>query len=599
MECFGCVIIVDDGIPEQLGGALLMSQRKRVVNNRRPKVIPMRLDATFFFERAVQSLDRYHYDKALKYFRRAVEYEPENPVNHCNMAGILSEMGRYEESNVILHSVLEQIDPAMTECHYYLANNFANMELYEAAEEALVRYLENDLEGQFLDEADELLDLLNYELNRPTKLVTIKSKENIYAHDKARELLEAGLFSEAVKMLEEIIQRDPEFLAARNNLGLAYYYMGLFEKSVTTITEVLDAEPGNLHALCNLAIFYQHSNQDGPLKALITQLNKTVPFHPEHVFKMATTLGIVGEHREAYRHFRRLLRTGELAGEPSLHHFAAVAATNLMRYDEAHKHWKQAEQLDSESPVPTFHLRRLEKVRTGEENPPTHYHYHLPFEEQFKQWEHNPGQVTEALRREPLIRSSFFWALRHGDRHTKVQVIQALGLVADEEVIEALKAFLIDMDEDDELKRVAVLVLRSIGVQDSLTVTFGGRTLTLEARRRSAKLPIWDSAWQSVLEQALEGMSGRYDVVQQHDMMTLWVDYLSRVYPEVPKLHKSKGWAAALEYWTAKMHRRTVTYTDLVSRYGVSQASISRYANRIDEACGIREKLDLTTSSFH
>lgn len=576
-----------------------MSQRKRAAKNRRPKVIPIRLDATFFFERAVQSLDRYHYDKALKYFRRAVEFEPENPVNHCNMAGILSEMGRYEESNDILRSVLDRIDPAMTECYYYLANNYANMELYEAAEEALVRYLENDLDGQFLDEADELLDLLKFELNRPTKLSTIKSKENVFAHDKARELLEAGRFADAVKILEGIIAKEPSFLAARNNLGLAYYYMGLFEKSVVTITEVLESEPGNLHALCNLAIFYQHSNQDRPLRALVDRLNKTVPFHPEHVFKMATTLGIVGEHKEAYRHFLRLLRTGELSGEPSLHHFAAVAAANLKRYGEAEKHWRQAEKLDAGSPVPLYYLRKLDKVRTGEERPPSHYHYHLPFEEQFRQWENNPGLVAEALKREPLIRSSFFWALRHGDRRTKVQVIQALGLIADEEVIEALKAFLIDADEEDELKRVAVLVLRSIGVQESLAVTFGGRTLTLEARRKSARLPVWDSAWQAVLEHALAGMSGRYDVVQQHDMMTLWVDYLSRVYPEVPKLHKSMGWAAALEYWTAKMHRRTVTYADLVNRYGVSQASISRYANRIDEACGIREKLDLTTPSFH
>ncbi|MFC4303938.1 tetratricopeptide repeat protein [Cohnella boryungensis] len=576
-----------------------MSQRKRAAKNQRPKVIPIRLDATFFFERAVQSLDRYHYDKALKYFRRAVEYEPENPVNHCNMAGILSEMGRYEESNVILRSVLDQIDPAMTECYYYLANNYANMELFEAAEDALVRYLENDVEGQFLEESDELLDLLNYELNRPTKLATIKAKENIYAHDKARELLEAGRFAEAVKMLEEIIARKPDFLAARNNLGLAYYYMGLFEKSVATISEVLATEPGNLHALCNLAIFYQHSNQRELLDSLVRKLNKTVPFHPEHVFKMATTLGIVGQHREAYRHFHRLLRTGELIDEPSLHHFAAIASVNLQRYEEARKHWQQAERMDPQSPVPPYFLKRLDLVRQGTESPPTHYHYHLPFEEQFKRWENSPAQVTEALKGDPLIRSSFFWALRHGDRRTKVQVIQALGLVADEEVIEALKSFLIDPDEEDELKRVAVLVLRSIGMQDALTVMFSGRTITLEARRKSARLPVWDSAWQTVLEHALEGMSGRYDVVQQHDMMTLWVDYLSRVYPEVPKLHKSTGWAAALEYWTAKMHRRTVTYADLVNRYGVSQASISRYANRIDEACGIREKLDLTRPSFH
>lgn len=576
-----------------------MKQRKRAADNksRRPKVITMRLDATFFFERAVQSLDRFHYDKALKYFRRAVEYEPENPVNHCNMAGILSEMGRYEESNAILRSVLNQIDPAMTECYYYLANNYANMELYEAAEEALVSYLEKDTEGQFLDEADELLELLSYELNRPAKISTIKSKENVFAHDKARELLESGRFAEAVKILEAIIERQPDFLAARNNLGLAYYYMGLFDKSVRTISEVLEAEPGNLHALCNLAIFYQHTNRETALRSLMEKLRKTVPFHPEHVFKLATTLGIVGEHNEAYRHFRRLLKT-ELSNEPSLHHFAAVAAVNLGMFDEAERHWRQAGKLDAESEVPPYYLRKLEQYRLGEEAPPVHYHYHLPFEEQFRRWEKSPELVSEALKRDPLIRSSFFWALRHGDRRTKVQVIQALGLVADEEVIEALKAFLIDADEEDELKRVAVLVLRSIGVQDALVVTFSGRTLTLEARRKSAKLPVWDSAWQAVLEQALEKMTGRYDVVQQHDMMTLWVDYLSRVYPEVPKLHRASGWAAALEYWTAKMHRKSITYADLVSRYGASQASISRYTNRIDEACGIREKLDLTTPVF-
>lgn len=576
-----------------------MNQRKRAANksNRRPKVISMRLDATFFFERAVQSLDRYHYDKALKYFRRAVEYEPENPVNHCNMAGILSEMGRYEESNDILRSVLDRIDPAMTECYYYLANNYANMELYEAAEEALVSYLENDEEGQFLEEADELLDLLGYELNRPTKITTIKSKENMFAHDKARELLEAGRFAEAVKMLEEIIEREPDFLAARNNLGLAYYYMGLFDKSVQTISGVLEVEPGNLHALCNLAIFYQHANRESDLDALLETLRKTIPFHPEHVFKLATTLGIVGEHREAYRHFCRLLRT-DLSTEPSLHHFAAVAAVNLGYYDRAERYWLQAERLDPDSEVLGYYLKKLERMRNGEESSPAHYHYHLPFEEQFRRWESNPGLVSEALKGDPLIRSSFFWALRHGDRRTKVQVIQALGLVADHEVIEALKAFLIDPEEEDELKRVAVLVLRSIGVQDTLEVTFSGRSVTLEARRKSGRLPVWDSAWQAVLEQALGQMSGRYDVVQQHDMMTLWVDFLSRVYPEVPKLHRSAGWAAALEYWTAKMHRRSITYAELVSRYGASQASISRYANRIDEACGIREKLDLTTPVF-
>src|SRR6185437_6364197 len=111
-----------------IGGALLMKEKKMLPESHRKKIIPIQLDATFFFERAVRSLDRFHYDKALKYFRRAVEYEPDNPVNHCNMAGILSEMGQYEESNKILTHILTELEPSMTECHFYKANNYANME---------------------------------------------------------------------------------------------------------------------------------------------------------------------------------------------------------------------------------------------------------------------------------------------------------------------------------------------------------------------------------------------------------------------------------------------------------------------------------------
>lgn len=113
------------------------------------KVIPIQMDANFFFERAVRSLDRHRYDKALKYFRKAVEYEPENPVNHCNMAGILSEMGDYEGSNAVLAHILEHVDATMTECYFYMANNYANMENFEEAERALVTYLEEDPAGQF------------------------------------------------------------------------------------------------------------------------------------------------------------------------------------------------------------------------------------------------------------------------------------------------------------------------------------------------------------------------------------------------------------------------------------------------------------------
>lgn len=575
-----------------------MTGNNRIAAEQHTKIIPIQWDATFFFERAVRSLDRFHYDKALKYFRRAVEYEPDNPVNHCNMAGILSEMGNYEESNEILRMIVTELDPTMTECHFYMANNYANMEQYESAENALVRYLEEDEEGQFLDEAEEMMELLQYELDRPARLTSIKSREGMYEHDQARTLLEEGKFTEAVRLLESIIEQQPDFLAARNNLALAYYYMGLFDQAMETIHDVLELDEGNLHALCNLAIFYQHAGDQEQLKPLVELLCKTAPFHQEHVFKLATTMGILGEHDAAYRHFIRLLHDSELHRDPCLYHYAAVAASNTGRLAEAERLWKQAMKLDSASGIPQYYMEQLELVRLGQQTGPLSYHYHLPFEEQFKLWERSSDGIPDHMKSDPLVRSSFFWALRHGDQHTKLQVIQALGMIGDSEVKDVLRAFLMEHDEDDYLKRIAIFVLRTMGVQEPLHVVLDGREAIIDPNRVPSRLPVWEDKWQAVIEAALIRMNKQYDLVQQHDLMTLWVEFLSRLYPNTPKLTKPEGWAAALEYLTAKMHRRETSYHEVSLRYGVSITTVSKNVKTIDEVCGIKEKMKSISSVF-
>jgi tetratricopeptide (TPR) repeat protein len=576
-----------------------MEKKKRVsAARKKPNVIDIKMDAAFFFERAVQSLDRYHYDKALKYFRRAVEYEPENPVNHCNLAGVLSEMGKYEESNRMLQHVLDDIDPTMTECHFYMANNYANLESYEKAEQSLVRYLEEDSAGQFLEEAEEMMEFLSYELGRPVQPASIKAREGYYEHDRARALLEEGKFAEAVRLLEKLLKMHPDFTAARNNLALAYYYMGHFEKSMSTIHEVLEQEPGNLHAMCNLAIFHQHFSNKRELNDLLSVLLKMFPYHADHVFKLATTMGILGEHEKAYQLFRRLLKSGEVGLEPSLYHYTAVAAANIGRYDEAQKLWRQAGKADPDSNIPAFYLGQLEVLRQGGKSQPLSYHYHLPFEEQFRVLEKSQMGIPDHLKKDPLVRSSFFWALRHGDADTKLQVIQAFGLIGDNEVKEALRDFIQDPNEDDYLKKVAVFVLRTIGVRDPLQATLDGQSLMLQASPYSPKLPRWESKWQSVMDTALQTMNKRYDMIQQHDLETLWVEFLTRMYPTVPKITKVEGWAAALEYLIAKMHRRAISYYEVAGRYNVGVTTVSKNVKIIDDACKLKEKMDAIFPKF-
>ncbi len=560
------------------------------------KVIPIHMDANFFFERAVRSLDRLQHDKALKYFRKAVEYEPENPVNHCNMAGILSEMGDYEGSNAVLTNILEHVDASMTECYFYMANNYANMEHFEEAERALIKYLEEDPAGQFLDEAEEMMELFQYELERPVKLSRIRSREGMVEHEEARALMEEGKFSQAAELLERIVEEHPDFLAARNNLALAYYYMGLFRKAKATIGEVLELEQGNIHGLCNLAIFYQHEGDTTSLNPLLALLEITVPFHQEHVFKLATTMGILGKHESAYGHFRRLLKDEEVNGDPSLYHYTAVAAFNSGRYKEAQRYWRQVHKLDPASDIPRFYLAQLEELDLAGTQIELSYHYHLPFEEQLKRWEQNESELCEEIKTNPLIRSSFYWALRYGDKGTKLQVIRALGWIADEEVRETLEAFLKEPDEAAELKREAMRILQDMGPEGSsqavLEVSVASSVPMIAETQSAYDYHTGGDSLQAVVDQAFLHMDDQKDREQKMHLQNLWTQFLGKLHPDTPMIRHTEGWSAALEYLTSKQHGGSLTYQDVAQRYGVSVSTVSRYAKRIDSVCSLKEEKD-------
>lgn len=576
-----------------------MNNNKKVVQGKDRKVISIQMDTTFFFERAVQSLDKFHYEKALKYFRKAMEFEPHNPINHCNMAGIYSEIGNYEESNRILKYVLEHIDARMTECYFYMANNYANMEQYEQAVTAITQYLEQDEDGHYLAEAEDMLQLLSYELGRTIRPREIKCKAGYYEHEMAREMLEDGRFAEASRLLEKVTQRHPDFLAAHNNLALAYYYKGQIEKSVQVIKQVLEADQGNLHALCNLAIFYQHAGEKEQLEALLKMLSKTHPFHVELVYKLAMTLGILGEDEAAYVQFKRLIKQVDFELEPSVYHYAAVSSFNSGRYQEAAKLWGMVQRLDPDSQIAKFYLSELAQLSQATEDVKISYQYHLPFENQFREFEQSLTDISRDVSCNPLIRSSFVWALHHANHDTKLQVIQVLGMIGDEEVEAILRDFLLKRSEDDYLKKVAIFALRTMGAADPLHMVLqDGKEVAIYSSHLSPDLPVWKEKWQRIMDISLQHMDQDYDMIQQHDLQTLWLEFLSKTYPHVPRIHKEHGWSAALEYLTAKMHRRQISLQEVAVKYNVSISTVRKNIKAIDAACGLREKMNAIFPKF-
>lgn len=546
-------------------------------------VISVYFDAEFFFERGLRYFGRYDFPKALKHFRKSVEVDPHNSKYLVHLAAVYTELGNYEESNRILTCIVDNIDYRFTDCYYYMANNYAHIGDFDQAERFAQLYIQESHDGIYVEEAEELLDFIYFELDH-TPREPDEEHQLIGQHEKARIALEQGKFVKATRILEEMVEEYPHFLAARNNLALSYYYLGHFDQALQVIEEILERDQANLHALCNLAVFLFHKEKQDEANELIAGLKKVYPFHPEHQYKLATTLGILGEDERASELFITLLKRG-LFDDLSLYHYIAVSSYNTGNFERAIEYWSKLKTYHPDSEIADYYLnvaQDQEIIHSAKRLP---YHYQLPFDVQLKKmdWFVN-GKMPKNLMRDPLIRSSLFWSLRYGDRDTKLQVLQSFELLADEEVEEALRQFILEPDEDNYIKKVAIFVLKQIGAKTPYRAYLHGRLLEIDQETIEEGFPRWMSNWKKVSQCLREHMGGEYDLLEHQEAQSIWANFLEEAQPCMPQIRKAEGWAAAVEYFMLIRQKKKVSKAEIAQRYAVSVQTLTKNLRILQQA---------------
>lgn len=309
-------------------------------------IVPFTLTSEYYFAKGLKSYQKQEYHKAKRYLERAEMLEPDEPMISFQLGIVLTEAGEFKESNQIFLKVLEESDGNMTECHYFLANNYAHLGLFKEAYQHATAYLEYDEDGVFSEDTEDLLDLLRLEDG--------EIEEELYEHDEliikqehARELLETGQFEEAVESLQAIVKEYPEYWSAHNNLALANFYLGKEKKADDILNEVLEKNPGNLHALCNKLVFAYYSMDYPAVRHYKDMLVKVKPMLVEQKFKLGATLALVGEHDTAYSLLKHLHKQG-IEGEGPFYYWLCQSAYYSGREQEARKYWNKVLQYDPE-----------------------------------------------------------------------------------------------------------------------------------------------------------------------------------------------------------------------------------------------------------
>jgi tetratricopeptide (TPR) repeat protein len=136
---------------------------RKSMNKRKPiDLVSLRNDPEFYFKIGQKYVKKKSLGTALRFINRAVDIEPYNADYQFNFACLLAELKQPGKSNDILLSILKNIDPKLTECYFGIGCNYFDLADFIKAREYFEKYVYFDPDGQFIDEAYDILNYLQF-----------------------------------------------------------------------------------------------------------------------------------------------------------------------------------------------------------------------------------------------------------------------------------------------------------------------------------------------------------------------------------------------------------------------------------------------------
>ncbi|MBA2175626.1 tetratricopeptide repeat protein [Halobacillus locisalis] len=272
-------------------------------------IIPFVPTGHFYFTHGIQAFKKRRFQAAVKWLKKAVESDPEEPLYACQLSVIYTELGSYHAANQVLTDVLAKFGKEYVDCYYLMANNYAHLGLLNDAKKYAETYLDQPGDGEFKEAAEQLLAMLE-------SLDEDDGDDDEWAFDDEDDLLiyqetafyhlEQEEWEEALSILDEMTELFPEFTLARHKYAYALFMNGKQDEAIEIEQKWLEKEPTNIHCHVNLATFLLEQGRSEDAKPHFERLRNVFPMHEQQKLFVAETLARAGYYSEAVERFRML-----------------------------------------------------------------------------------------------------------------------------------------------------------------------------------------------------------------------------------------------------------------------------------------------------
>lgn len=326
-------------------------------------VMPHFQDGAYFYAKGIEAYREKNLTKAKRHLERAVQLERTEPAYLCQLAIIYADLGEFYQSNECLLEITKNNDGnEMPECYFFLANNYANLGLFEHARMQALLYIEKDPDGDFLEDVEDLLELLQDDDDLFAEAESFLIRYELAVHE-----LKSENYEKAIQYFTELIKENPTYWAAHIRLSEAYFNSRNEQKAIRILESVLTKDE-NVTARAQLMTYYYETKQWEKTNFLMETLTNVWPLEIENAYTIAISFGKVGAHELAYHRLEKLQQKG-FGDAPKFYYHMAAASFYTGRLDKAITLWKKLATLGNDEAI--THLNFLQSGS----NPQPTYHY--------------------------------------------------------------------------------------------------------------------------------------------------------------------------------------------------------------------------------
>jgi tetratricopeptide (TPR) repeat protein len=267
---FGVVLAILSTLP-------CSAQKRRKADDESPRGIKLR-EAEFYFTEGEKYFILEDYAKALIYYQRAIESNPQNATIHYKVAEVLAKSNKPDDLIKASISIENAIALDKTNKFFYVAaasiyNSLAKFDKAAEAYESMLREIKGTDDYLY-----ELAAVYQY-ADRPVDAIKVYDRaENVFgvneisSAQKLRLYLEAGKFKEGLAEGEKLISAFPDEERYVMAFSEVLSQKGMREEAIKYLETFVASHPDSVDASMLLAGIYRDSNQEEKARPILVSL---------------------------------------------------------------------------------------------------------------------------------------------------------------------------------------------------------------------------------------------------------------------------------------------------------------------------------------